>query len=157
PYDVLLSQLGTFRYKDKYETPPTATPESSPTPSSSVATNTPTPSAASATPTLPSDPSLTPTIQIDQPQLKRGSYQTITITTKPGASVTVVCTYPSGDKTSNGCSKLFHDGPKVADANGKVIVHWRVGSTTKMGRVVVDVTVEMNGAKGEGQAGFEIV
>ncbi len=156
PYDVLLSQLGTFRYKQKYEITPTPAPVLA-TPLPTAATNTPTPPAAGATPTLPGDPSLMPTIQVDQPQLKRGSFQTLTITTKPGANVTVVCTYPSGDKKSNGCSKQFKAGPKVADAKGQVVVHWKVGSSTKPGHVTVEVKVELNGATGDGQAGFEIV
>ncbi len=156
PYDVLLSQLGAFRYKQKYESPITPTPLLV-TPLPTTVSGTPTPSGTGATPTVASDPSLIPTIQIDQPQLKRGSYQTVTITTKPGANVTVVCTYPSGDKKSNGCSKQFKTGPKVADSKGQLVVRWKVGSSTKPGHVTVDVKVELNGAQGEGQAGFEIV
>jgi hypothetical protein len=156
PNDVLLSQLGTFRYKEKYETPATATPAPT-TISSPTLSATATPAAAPATPTIPSDPSLLPGVYIAQPQLKRGSYQTITITTKAGANVTVVCTYPSGDKTSNGCSKLFKDGPKVPDDKGHVLVRWRVGSTTHPGKVIVNVTVEMNGAQGTAQTSFEII
>ncbi len=152
PNDVLLTQLGTLRYRDKYQSTPTPTPSPS-------ATSTPisTPTVIPLTPTPALDPSLVPDIQIAQPQLKRGEYQTITVTTKPAARVTIVCTYPSGDQSSNGCSKLFVGGPQQADAQGRVVIRWHVGATTHPGHVLVAVKVELDGAIGVGQAGFDIV
>ena len=57
PYNVLLSQLGTFRFKAKYPRTPTPNPSQyTPTPTPTVAPPSPTPTRAPATPTVTATP-----------------------------------------------------------------------------------------------------
>jgi hypothetical protein len=123
---------------------PTATPTITPT-STSTPTSTPT---STATPT--STPTATPTstrvplsltVKLAHKAVKAGTKQSISVTTLPGADISIVVTFPDG-------TKKRHSGK--ADANGAYIWSFRqpAGHTTTSkhaARVVVTVSDGIDG------------
>lgn len=127
PNDVLLSQLGTFRYRQKYgggNPPPAAT--------------------------QPAANSVPVELIIASGSVPRGDDQEITVATLPGAKVEIVCEY-NGGSTSNGCSRSG-----FADNSGNYDVNWTIESTAPLGPVIVAVRASKDGKTGETRGKFTI-
>jgi len=75
---------------------------------------------------------------------------TLTISTTPGASCSIVVRYKSGPSRAKGLV------PKVGDGSGRVSWTWRVGSNTTPGRWPIVVTCEKGTDHGELRTSFEV-
>jgi hypothetical protein len=72
--------------------------------------------------------------------------------TSPGATCTIVVTWPSGNKSGAGGLKTT----PTAGADGIVSWDWNVASTTKPGTAKTTVTCTLNGASAQGNAQFPV-
>lgn len=75
---------------------------------------------------------------------------TMEIQTTPGATCSITVRYKSGPSRAKGLV------PKTADAKGRVVWQWRVGSNTTPGRWPIDVTCEKGEVRGEVRTSFEV-
>lgn len=75
---------------------------------------------------------------------------TLTISTTPGATCSIVVRYKSGPSRAKGLV------PKVAGGSGRVSWTWRVGSNTTPGRWPIVVTCQKGGDHGELRTSFEV-
>src|SRR6266496_2734311 len=75
---------------------------------------------------------------------------TLTISTTPGATCSIVVHYKSGPSRAKGLI------PKVASSSGRVSWTWRVGSKTTPGRWPIVVTCEKGMDRGELRASFVV-
>jgi len=75
---------------------------------------------------------------------------TLTISTTPGASCSIVVRYKSGPSRAKGLI------PKVASGSGRVSWTWRVGFNTTPGRWPIVVTCDKGGDHGELRTAFEV-
>jgi hypothetical protein len=72
------------------------------------------------------------------------------IQTSPGASCAITVHYKSGPSRAKGLS------PQTADAKGRIIWVWRVGSNTTPGVWPIIVTCDKAGDRGELRTSFEV-
>jgi hypothetical protein len=75
---------------------------------------------------------------------------TLTVSTAPGASCSIVVHYKSGPSRAKGLI------PKVASSSGRVSWTWRVGSNTTPGRWPIVVTCEKGADHGDLRTSFQV-
>jgi hypothetical protein len=75
---------------------------------------------------------------------------TLTISTTPGATCSIVVHYKSGPSRAKGLI------PKVTDGSGRASWTWRVGSKTTPGRWPIVVTCEKGADHGELRTAFQV-
>lgn len=75
---------------------------------------------------------------------------TLEAQTTPGAACAITVRYKSGPSRAKGLL------PKTADAQGRVLWRWRVGSSTTPGHWPIEVTCEKGDVKGTLQTSFEV-
>jgi len=75
---------------------------------------------------------------------------TLEIQTTPGATCAITVRYKSGPSRAKGLV------PKTADARGRVVWQWRVGSNTTPGQWPINVTCQKGEVRGDGRTSFEV-
>jgi hypothetical protein len=75
---------------------------------------------------------------------------TLEIQTAPGATCAITVRYKSGRSRAKGLV------PKTADAKGRIVWQWRVGSNTTPGQWPIDVTCDKEGLRGTRRTRFEV-
>jgi len=75
---------------------------------------------------------------------------TLEIQTAPGAICTITVHYKSGPSRAKGLA------PKTADARGRVVWQWRVGSNTTPGQWPLNVTCQKGEVHGDVRTSFEV-
>jgi len=131
PNDVLLSQLGTFRYRAKYS----GGGQPQPTAPATATTNT-----------------LTVSLVIAYSNVSRGDQQEMTVNTTPGAKVEVSCSY-TGGRLATGC---INRSGGFANANGNYDINWTIEADAPLGPVIVDILVSKDGKTAGARGKFAV-
>ena len=75
---------------------------------------------------------------------------TLEIQTTPGTTCAITVHYKSGPSRAKGLV------PKTADARGRVVWQWRVGSNTTPGQWPISATCQQGEARGDVRTSFEV-
>ena len=148
PNNVLLSLLGSQKYKAKYSTTATGVPAPF---VAATATATVEPAATAITATGTSTASTLPVsiTSITSP-VAHGASATLNVKTIPTAACSIDVEYASGKSTAAGLSD------KTAAANGAVGWKWTVGARTTPGSWPVNITCRVSGMTGTVQATLQV-
>lgn len=131
PYNVLLSLLGSQKYKAKY---PNGVPSNN-----SQATTSPADALPTVTP-LPPAPSAIPMVFYGVTwNVTRGNLASASVQTVPNASCSITVTYKGV------VAKDPNLAPKIADAGGNIKWTWVIGADVPVGIWPIDATCSLNG------------